>query len=129
MTLNGYTEIAGYILGPGGEQLTEVDGHGAWVHTNVYAAGSLIATYQNDQHIHFYLDDWLGTRRVQTDYAGNVEQNCTSNPFGDGPRAAELQSNSSPAKKETQNQVSTTSVQGTMRLRWVALCRPIGHQA
>jgi RHS repeat-associated protein len=61
-----------------------VDGSGTWVHTNIYAAGQLVATYQNDQQgVHFYLTDWLGTRRVQTDYTGNPEQTCTSNPFGD----------------------------------------------
>ena len=85
MTLNSYTETAGYIIAPNVEQLTKADGHGTRIHTNVYATCSLIATYQNHQHIHFHLDDWLGTRRVQTDYADNVEQNCTSNPFGDGP--------------------------------------------
>jgi RHS repeat-associated protein len=55
----------------------------AWSHTNVYAAGSLIATYDKDG-LHFYLNDWLGNRRVQTDYAGVVEQTCTNLPFGDG---------------------------------------------
>jgi hypothetical protein len=34
--------------------------------------------------LHFYFDDPLGTRRVQTDFAGNVEQTCSSLPFGDG---------------------------------------------
>jgi RHS repeat-associated protein len=83
--VNGFIETNGYVLGPAGEQVTEVDGGGNWLHTNVYAAGQLIATYENDQQIHFHLDDWLGTRRVQTNYAGVVEQNCTSNPFGDAP--------------------------------------------
>ncbi len=31
---NGFRETAGYVLGPNGEQITEVDGQGAWVHTN-----------------------------------------------------------------------------------------------
>jgi RHS repeat-associated protein len=80
-----FAETSGYVLGPHGEEVTEVDGNGDWVHTNVYAAGGLIATYKNDQQIHFYLGDWLGTRRVQTNYAGVIEQTCTSNPFGDAP--------------------------------------------
>jgi hypothetical protein len=108
VTTNGFTETNGYVLGPNGEQVTEVDGSGNWIHTNVYAAGKLIATYNNDQQgVHFYLTDWLGTRRVQTDYAGNVEQNCTSNPSEMRPPASALRSNSSPAKKEMQNQGST----------------------
>jgi len=63
-----------------------------WEHSNVWAAGKLIATYSQDNTgtqtqaslLHFYLDDPLGTRRVQTDYAGVVEKTCQSLPFGDG---------------------------------------------
>lgn len=81
---NGYTETSGYVLGPGGEQVTEMDGNGNWVHTNVYAGGSLIATYANDgQGVHFHLTDWLGTRRVQTDFAGNVQATYQSLPYGE----------------------------------------------
>jgi RHS repeat-associated protein len=70
-----------------------MDGSGtmAWAHTNVWAGGQLIATYsavtdssgQPDGALHFYLNDWLGTRRAQTDYAGVLEQTCSSLPFGD----------------------------------------------
>lgn len=81
-TINGYSETAGYVLGPNGEQVTEMDGSGNWVHTNVYAAGQLIATY-DVPGIHFHLADWLGSRRVQTDYAGNVEQTYQNLPFGE----------------------------------------------
>ena len=42
---NGFTQTAGYVVGPSGEQLTEVDGSGNWLHTNVYAGGKLIGTY------------------------------------------------------------------------------------
>jgi RHS repeat-associated protein len=34
--------------------------------------------------VYFYLDDQVGTRRVQTDYAGNIKQTCSSLPYGDG---------------------------------------------
>jgi RHS repeat-associated protein len=34
-------------------------------------------------NLHFYLDDPLGTRRAQTDYAGVIEQTCSSLPYGD----------------------------------------------
>jgi RHS repeat-associated protein len=63
-----------------------------WDHTNVWATGKIIATYSQDNTgsqteaslLHFYLDDPLGSRRVQTDYAGVVEKSCQSLPFGDG---------------------------------------------
>ena len=72
-----------YVLGPSGEQLTEMgNGNTTWVHTNVFAAGELFATYDHDG-LHFYANDWLGNRRVQTDYAGVPEQTCTNLPFGD----------------------------------------------
>jgi hypothetical protein len=85
-TTNGFTSTNTYILDQSGNQLTEmgVDSNSAiaWQHTNVYAAGKLIATY-DDNGLHFYLNDPLGTRRAQTDYAGVLEQICSSLPFGD----------------------------------------------
>nr|WP_252263704.1 RHS repeat-associated core domain-containing protein [Paracidobacterium acidisoli] len=62
--------------------MTEQDGQGNWVHTNVYANGSLIATY-NNQGLHFRLTDWLGTLRAQTSADGILEETCASLPFGD----------------------------------------------
>jgi RHS repeat-associated protein len=84
---NGFTPDTGYVVGPSGEQLTEVDGSGNWVHTNVYAGGKLIATYDGDVNastLHFHFDDPLGTRRAQTDATGLVEATYQSLPFGDG---------------------------------------------
>jgi len=82
----GFTPTNDFILGPGGEQETEVgwDANNtlAWQHTNVFAGSRLVATYDNDG-LHFHVTDPLGTRRVQTDYAGVVEQTCQSLPFGD----------------------------------------------
>jgi RHS repeat-associated protein len=84
---NGFTVLDEYVLGLSGEQVTEMamDSNNtmAWQHTNVFAAGRLMATYDNDG-LHFYLNDPLGTRRAQTDYAGVREQVCTGLPFGDG---------------------------------------------
>lgn len=83
---NGFQATNDYILGPSGEQMTEMGMNAnsmAWQHTNVYANGKLLATYDNDG-LHFYLEDPLGTRRAQTDYAGVQEQTCSSLPFGDG---------------------------------------------
>ena len=83
---NGFTTTNDYVLGTSGEQVTEMgmDSNNtmAWQHTNVYGAGKLIATYDHDG-LHFYLNDPLGTRRTQTDYAGVLEQTCSSLPFGD----------------------------------------------
>ena len=73
-----------YVIGPSNEQLTETDGNGNWIHTNVFAGGTLIATYDagTNSPLHFNLSDWLGTRRVSTDYQGNITETCTSLPFG-----------------------------------------------
>ncbi|HWA93028.1 MAG TPA: RHS repeat-associated core domain-containing protein [Terracidiphilus sp.] len=84
-----------YILGPGGGQLTEMSwssntGPVTWAHTNI-AAGpvGLVATYaaatgaQAPGTVTFYADDWLGSRRLQTDYAGNNPVSCSNLPYGD----------------------------------------------
>lgn len=104
-TVNGLQTTDDYILGLAGEQVTEMGVGGAssgsstnglvWHHTNVWAAGKLLATYDigdvngttSTGGLHFYFDDPLGTRRVQTDFEGNVEQNCHSLPYGDGESA------------------------------------------
>ena len=84
--VNGFQTTKDYILGPGGEQVTEMgmdaNNSMAWARTNVWIGGKLMAAYDPDG-LHFYLDDPLGTRRVQTDAQGVVEQNCSSLPFGD----------------------------------------------
>lgn len=84
---NGFTTQADYVRDQAGHQLSEFvpgqNGAMTWQHTNVYANGELIATEDNTE-AHFYLNDWLGTRRVQTDYKGTVEQTCSSLPYGDG---------------------------------------------
>ncbi len=85
---NGFTPTNSYVLGPSNEQLTETDGNGNWIHSNVYAAGMLIATYDTaptgNPALHFQLEDWLGSRRMQTDISGNPEEIFTNLPFGDG---------------------------------------------
>lgn len=89
-TQNGFTLTESYILGPGGQQMTEMawsGGTATWEHTNVWAAGSLIATYSlngSQTVLNFHFTDWLGTRRALTDYAGTVVQSCASLPFGNG---------------------------------------------
>jgi RHS repeat-associated protein len=86
-TANGYVATKDSILSPAGGQLTEtgVDANGSvvWAHTNVRVGGQLLATY-DPNGIHFYLNDWNGSRRVQTDYEGVVEQTCGNLPYGGG---------------------------------------------
>jgi RHS repeat-associated protein len=79
----GFTLSATYVIGPSGEQMTELDGGGNWKHTNVYAAGMLLATYDG-AGLHYHLSDGVGTRRAQTNAAGALEQQYVSLPYGDG---------------------------------------------
>jgi RHS repeat-associated protein len=88
---NGFQPMTDYILGPGPggsseAQLTEMamdeNGQMAWKHTNVWAGDKLLATYDHDG-LHYHLTDWLGTRRVQTDAGGAIEDACASLPYGD----------------------------------------------
>jgi hypothetical protein len=78
---NGFAATNTYLLGPGGEQLTELNGSGGWVHTNVFASGSLLATYDS-VGTHFALADWLGTKRIQASATGGIDETCMSLPFG-----------------------------------------------
>lgn len=82
LPMNGFQKDAGYILGLGGEQVSETDGGGNWVHTNVYANGELIATY-TPTGVNFHLNDWLGTRRMDTDASGSPGPIYQSYPFGE----------------------------------------------
>lgn len=91
-TQNGFQLTASYILDQDNQQLTELAWSNdipSWAHTNVWAAGVLIGTYSatgsNPQYaLNFYLTDWLGTRRVMTDSAGNSTGVCHSLPYGNG---------------------------------------------
>lgn len=85
---NGFRATSAFVLGQNGEQVTEMamdpgSGTMQWRDTNVWANGSLIGTYDSNG-LHFYLDDLVGSRRVQTNYQGGIEQTCTSLPYGDG---------------------------------------------
>jgi len=93
---NGFQLTKEYVLGQGGEQITEFDGSSNWVHTNAYAGGQLIATYDTAGYDtagrkhnyanparHYQLADWLGTRRMQVTPEGIVEGTFQSLPFGD----------------------------------------------
>ena len=82
---NGYHAVKDSIQSPTGGELTEtgVDGNGTvvWAHTNVWANGELIASY-DPNGLHFLLHDWTESRRVTTNYQGTVEQTCTNLPYG-----------------------------------------------
>ena len=78
------TVTAEYLLGQGGEQVTELNGSGVWQHTNIWAGSKLDATYDS-LGLHFHLSDPLGSRRVQiAGGATGVENRFQSLPFGDG---------------------------------------------
>jgi RHS repeat-associated protein len=92
---NGFTATTVFVLGLHNEQMTELTTGSSgwrWEHTNV-VAGGLSATYDADQSgnsegsLYFHLADWLGTRRQQTDYAGNPVLNFTGLPYGDALQA------------------------------------------
>lgn len=93
LSTNHFTMTSEYLQGPNGEQLTEViwGSNGSTpAHTNVFANGQLVATYAYNSAgtsttLHFSLNDWLGTRRLQTDPAGNPEESCSGGSFGDDP--------------------------------------------
>ncbi len=77
LTGNGFTMTSMYVIDQGGQTMTETDGSGVWQHTDVDSA-----TYDSNG-LHFQMADWLGTRRVQTDYAGTVETSFQHLPFGE----------------------------------------------
>jgi len=75
---NGFTPTTSYVLGAGGEQLTELSVTGApgsytsaWTHTNAFSGGHITATYawsnsaRTATDTYFYLADWLGTKRAE----------------------------------------------------------------
>ncbi|MGO9317041.1 MAG: RHS repeat-associated core domain-containing protein [Terracidiphilus sp.] len=86
---NGFTPTASYVLGPGGEQVTEYAVSGpagnyanTWQHTNAFSGGKIQATY-HDTGTYFYLGDWLGTKRVEVGASG-CATGYTSLAYGDG---------------------------------------------
>jgi RHS repeat-associated protein len=84
-TANGFTLNTSWVLGPGGEQVTEYALSGTtstWQHTNAFAGGRIEATY-HDTNTYFYLADWLGTKRAEVGTNGCVA-NYASLPYGDG---------------------------------------------
>jgi RHS repeat-associated protein len=80
-----FTPATSWVLGPGGEQVTEYSTScpaNGWCHTNAFSAGQLQATY-HDTGTYFYLGDWLGTKRVEVGASGCISA-YAGLPFGDG---------------------------------------------
>lgn len=82
---NGFQTTTNWVLGPAGEQVTEysvASGARTWVHTNAFASGALLATYDGAD-TYFALVDWLGSKRAEMS-AGGCYSLFTSMPFGNG---------------------------------------------
>ncbi len=99
-TTSGLTLNKRYLVDLGGDQATELNLNGTaatWVHSNIWLAGRLNATYDTNG-LHFPLTDALGTKRVQMSAFGTWEEHCTSLPFGNdvgNPNAAQCTLNGS----------------------------------
>jgi len=72
-----------FLVGEGGEQVTELSevGSETWTHTNIFAGSRLTATYDGGG-LHYEMADPLGTKRVQANISGQIQQTWTSLPFG-----------------------------------------------
>jgi len=81
---SNFTTGTSWVLGPGGEQVTEYSvsgGTSTWVHTNVFKGG-LLASY-HDTDTYFALTDWLGTKRAEITPDGKIAS-YRSLPYGNG---------------------------------------------
>jgi RHS repeat-associated protein len=73
-----------FIFNPAGQRAsiwnpvagTQVQGQAYW--------GSAMVEYYFGGNAHYQHHDWMGTERLQTNYAGTVEGSYASLPFGDG---------------------------------------------
>jgi RHS repeat-associated protein len=81
---NGFTATALYLRGEHGDQDTELNGAGVWQHTNVFAGGGLTATYDTGTKatFSFNFSDWLGSKRLQSNFNGTTQNSWASDPFG-----------------------------------------------
>jgi YD repeat-containing protein len=136
---SGFTLTTRWLVGLGGDQVTELNSAGNWAHSNIFAGGKLTATYDT-KGIHFELTDPLGTKRVQANASGQVDEYCTSLPFGNdlgnplgvnccatnaSHQSTTPPSTTSPAKNAIPNQATTTSGLGTTRGAMASVARNI----
>ncbi len=80
-SLSDFTLTNLYLLDGSGNQVTELDSSGKWMHSNAWQGGHLTGTYDNIA-LHFTLSDPLGTKRVQANAQGAPEQNFFMLPWG-----------------------------------------------
>jgi RHS repeat-associated protein len=85
----GFTLTTRYLVDLGGGQVTELNTQNGtasvplgWAHSNVFSAARLTATYDT-KGLHYALADPLGTKRVQANTTGIVEEWYVSLPYGD----------------------------------------------
>jgi RHS repeat-associated protein len=86
---SGVTVTARYLVDLGGDQVTELNMQNGttavplgWAHSNIFSAARLTATYDT-KGLHYELADPLGTKRVQANISGQIEESCVSLTFGD----------------------------------------------
>jgi RHS repeat-associated protein len=85
---NGFTLATSYLHGASGQEDVEIwNATGAWRH-NVFAGGSLLATYNFSNSgstplsLSFAFNDWLGTKRMEVNASGQLVNSWSSDPFG-----------------------------------------------
>ena len=75
-----------YVINQYGQSVAELSGTATsgmtWQHSDIGGPVGLLATYDS-AGLHFYVNDWLGTRRAQFDVAGQPENTCSSGAYGD----------------------------------------------
>jgi len=81
LSANGFSLTNSYVIDAGNQELTELGATGNWLHSNVFAGGQLLATY-NGTDTYFAFNDWLGTKRAELTPDGCLST-FGSLPFGD----------------------------------------------
>jgi len=90
-TANGFNLTNVYLRGLQGNQDTELNGQGGWVHTNIYGDGGLTATFWNSASgstpaLSYNFSNWLGTKRMQATAESSpnpmLEEYTRSYPYG-----------------------------------------------
>jgi len=71
-----------YLFGLDGNPVSEMDGSGNWLQTNIHAGGQFLAEYQGNE-TYFLHNDHLGTIRAQSNSSATRTMTCSNLPFGD----------------------------------------------
>lgn len=128
LSSSGFSITNIYVMDPSGEHLTETNGTGGWMHTNVFGDGKLLATY-GGADTYFAQSDWLGTKRAETS-AGGCLSTWIRLPFGNPLQSTgncpDATEHHFTGKEPGAESGSTTSRLGTIRLRWDGSCRRTG---